>query len=191
MCYYIACMVCNLPFCTQSYTNLLLYNVMWTSSVKTKKNSKSKPWRKKMMKQKSIFVAVMDENGICLWLILTHRTLVLKKTDDEHPSTNGILLAQLNVKTSVLSYTALWHQCNVFSKLSDLFPGTFFSLIYQIIWITRTPHISSVFNSSEAMWKMQSPTAPNVCLLTLPVNSLLPSYTAVPHNSHPIIFVSQ
>lgn len=28
MCYYIACMVCNLPFCTQSYTNLLMYNVM-------------------------------------------------------------------------------------------------------------------------------------------------------------------
>lgn len=36
------------------------------------------------------------------------------------------------------------------------------------------------------MWKMQSPTAPNVCLLTLPVNSLLPSYTAVPYNIIPL-----
>lgn len=41
------------------------------------------------------------------------------------------------------------------------------------------------------MWRMESPIAPNVCLLTLPVNSLLASYTAVLHNSHPIIFLSR
>lgn len=59
-----------------------------------------------MMKQKSIFAAVMDEEKTCLWLNLTHKTLVLKNLKDEHPSTNGILLAQLNVKASVLNCTA-------------------------------------------------------------------------------------
>lgn len=85
MCYYIAHMVCSLPFCTQSYTNLLKYNVMWISSIKTKNNPKSKPWRKNIMKQKSIFVAVMDEEGICLWLNLTHRTFALKNLKDICP----------------------------------------------------------------------------------------------------------
>lgn len=71
-----------------------------------KSNPKSKLRRKKIIKQKSIFVAVMEEVKICLQLSVTHRTLVLKNLKDEHPSTTGILPAQLNIMASVLNCIA-------------------------------------------------------------------------------------
>lgn len=53
MCYYTACMVCNLPFCAQSYTNLLMYNVMWIPSIKTKITQKASHGERKWWSRKA------------------------------------------------------------------------------------------------------------------------------------------